>query len=165
MSSWPRVRCSSVRGSQTFKPWTTRQPSITPLLLRLNFCERFPRADLWTSRDHDPRWAPPTRKGLSLRRGAKYDGMATVLETLDRRPSHCLADRLAIVCGVVSSCTRQLGSPLIVVDTIHQGADSLHDVSVDIMVCDAINVGGGWQPQIHRSLLSAACLPSGAVII
>jgi hypothetical protein len=43
--------------------------------------------------------------------------------------------------------------------------ESQNYASVDIMFCDAINLGGGWQPQIHRSSLRAACLPSGAVII
>lgn len=37
--------------------------------------------------------------------------------------------------------------------------------SVDIMFCEAINFGGGWHPQMHRSSLRAARLPSGAVII
>lgn len=37
--------------------------------------------------------------------------------------------------------------------------------SVDIIFCEAINFGGGWHPQMHRSSLRAARPPSGAVII
>lgn len=37
--------------------------------------------------------------------------------------------------------------------------------SVDIMFCEAINFGGRWHSQMHRSSLRTACVPSGAVII
>lgn len=67
LSNWLCATCSSVNGSQIFRPWTTHAPSITPLLSQLKFCERSRERTCAQAALTTFVQRPHTRKGLSLR--------------------------------------------------------------------------------------------------